>query len=374
MRIAITGDIVYNSPITELCEKGNGHDFLQIFQPAISHIQNCDYLIVNPESCFSGESFGYTSARYSFNTPVKALEDLKSMGVGLVTLANNHCMDRGYEGILATAENCEKVGMDYIGISAGERNAVKIKDFGNKKIAFVNATYGTNAFAHGNFLPEDKKLTAVAMIQPEEDLEGAMHLLESNAAIEAEKNALYKNGNSHAAPHLEAVKKDIEFAKANSDFVIMLLHSGGQYNPEPDAYTLFVCGEIKKMGADMIVTNHPHIILHSEFDENGIFTAYCLGNLLYARPYDRAVSTVNHEYSALLYIDFDEGVKYPKLSFSVMRHISVEGKVPKVYNAYDYYKITGDTQTHDNLIAFANRFMPGMGYSQPRAEYEITKK
>ncbi len=373
MRIAITGDVLYNNPTRELCTTGEGYDFKQMFEPALAALNNCDYLIINPETCFSGEKFGYTNARYCFNTPIKALYDLKSIGTDLVTLANNHCMDRAYEGLLATVSNCEQAGLDYIGISAGERNAVKIKDFGSKKIGFVNATYGTNAFAHHNFLPKDKKLTAVAMIQPEEDLEGAMHLLESNESIELEKNKLYEDGNSFARPFIDAVKEDVEFAKENSDFVIMLLHSGGQYNAETDPYTIFICEEIKKMGADMIVTNHPHIILPSEFDNKGIFTAYCLGNLIYPFPHDPSESVVNSEYSALLYITFDETDAYPQLSFSIMRHICEAGKPVRVYNAYDYYIMTGDMKTHDNIIFFANRFMPGMDYKTAEAEYKIDR-
>ena len=34
----------------------------------------------------------------------------------MLTLANNHCMDRGETGIINTLENCERYGFDTIGI------------------------------------------------------------------------------------------------------------------------------------------------------------------------------------------------------------------------------------------------------------------
>ncbi len=373
MRICITGDVLYQNPISDLCKKEEGYDYIQCLKPALAYMQNSDYLIVNPETSFAGEELGYTAERYSFNTPEAALAQLKEIGVGLVTLANNHIMDRDYAGLLATIKNCEKAGIDYIGISNKERKGVVIKELGDLKIGFVNATYGTNAFAHHNLLPKDKKLSAVAMTQPEEDLEGAVHLLESNEAIAKETEALYKCGDGASAPFLKALKTDIEYAKQNSDFVIMLLHSGGQYNAEAEAYTKMLCERIKKMGADIIVTNHPHIILPCEFDENGIFTAYCLGNLQSAFPHDANVSRVNREYSALLYLDFNCDKKYPDIAFSIMRCIASKDKPPMVYNAYDYFKLMGDKQTEKEMIAFANRFMPNMNYISAQKEYKIRR-
>ncbi len=371
MRICITGDILFHKPIIDMCKTEDGYDFTSCLSNVIPYFEGCDLVIANPETPFAGEELGYTSERYCFNTPTKALQDLKSVGIGMVTLANNHAMDRDYAGLLATVKNCEDVGMEYIGVSAGERNAVKIKDLGGKRIAFVNATYGTNAFSHHNFLPDDKKLSAIAMTQPEEDLAGAMHLLEPNERISQEVEELYGNGNPQAEPFLNELGKDIKYAKEHSDFTIMLLHSGGQYNAETEAYTRLLCEKIKKMGADMIVTNHPHIILPSELDQNGIFTAYCLGNLQAAFPHDPKVSLVNREYSALLYLTFDGEAAYPEISFSIMRCVISDNRPPMVYNAYDYYRITGDVQTRDDMIAFANRFMPNREYCSAEKEYKI---
>ncbi len=373
VKIAFTGDILYQMPMNELCAKGDSYDYRQILMNGFSSLLDCDYLVANTETPFAGEGFGYTNERYQFNTPTKALKNLKHSGVDLLTMANNHCMDRDYEGLVATCENIERIGMDYIGISKGERNSVFIKNFSKLKIAFVNATYGTNAFHHHNLLPKEKLLSAVSMIQPEEDLEGATHLLESNPDIEKEVKALYENGNPFAEPMLKALENDIKLARKNSDYIIMLLHCGGQYNLETEAYTKLVCEKIKAMGADMVIVNHPHIILPSAFDKNGVFTAYCLGNLQQTNAHNFESCPINSEYSALLYLEFDENRSQPQISFSIMRNVVEEDgvKPPKVYNAYDYFKLTGDAQTEKDIIFYANRFMPNMNYTEAKPEYII---
>ncbi len=374
MRIAFTGDILFQNPINDLCKTSEGYDYKECLESVEKYFKACDYVVANPETPFATERLGFTSERYSFNTPSEALRDLKKVGVNLVTLANNHAMDRAYEGLLETVKEVKKSGLEFIGVSDGDRNSIKIKDFGFIKIAFVNATYGTNAFSHHNYLPKDKHLSAISLIQPEEELEGATHLLESNEKIEKEVFALYgdkKEGNVCAKPYLDALSKDIKYAKNNADYVVMLLHSGGQYNEEADAYTKLVCKKIKTMGADIIIANHPHIILSSEIDGDGFFTAYCLGNLMSAFKHNEERSKINWEYSILFYLDFVEGESKPKLSFSIMRHISSESAKPKVYNAYDYYLLTGDKQTEKNIIAFANRFIKNKNYDKAQREYQI---
>ena len=101
------------------------------------------------------------------------VDALKKAGFNLLCLTNNHIMDRGEQGILNTLENCRELGVDTVGAfkTANERNKIYVKNIGGIKVAFLNYTYGTNAFAHHRYL-EHKYM--VNLSQPEECKEGSV--------------------------------------------------------------------------------------------------------------------------------------------------------------------------------------------------------
>ncbi len=368
-RVGIVGDLLYETPMNEICAAGDGYDYRQLLLPAFSDILDCDFLTGNPETPYSGKELLYTHERWCFNTPEEGLFTLKKNGFDMLTFANNHCTDRGLEGLKMTCKHCREAGMDFIGISDGERNAVYIKDFGDRKVAFVNATYGTNAFANRQFLPEELTLKAVALTQPQETLAGSIHLLEPLEKIEELVQEGYDPDRAEVLPYLGAIRADIEYAKKNADYVVMLLHCGGQYNEVPDAYTRKVVERIKSFGADMVVANHPHIILPSTL-EGDYFTAYSIGNLQSAVEKSEEMGRINPSYSAVLYLDFEEGVKEPSLSFSIMK-ICYGEKTPKTSNVYEIYRKTKDEKIKEEGIAFANRFFPDGKYTTLQRKYKI---
>lgn len=149
----------------------------------------------------------------------------------MLCLANNHIMDRGEQGILNTLENCRKLGVDTVGAfkTANEIDKIYVKNISGIKVAFLNYTYGTNAFAHHRYL-EHKYM--VNLFQPEERKEGSVFLLNSYEQIAKATDEIYNKGICY-----EFAKPYIEQLKNESDFVVIIMHSGGQYNDVPEAYT-----------------------------------------------------------------------------------------------------------------------------------------
>lgn len=375
VKISFTGDLLYQMPMNDLCRTGDGYDFMPLLQTMWSRLSDTDYLIGNIESPVAGEELdGYTHEKYCFNSPDEVLQALKKSGFDMVSLANNHSMDRGQEGIAATLAACEREGLEHIGMyrTAEENDEVFVRNIGGIRVGFVNYTYGTNAFAHHRFLDEDKKYM-VKMTQPEETLEGAIDLLKPLEKIEEATRKLYDPVSPVVAPYLEKLKWDIQRTKEQSDYVVMLLHSGGQYNIEPDAYTKMLADKIWEYGADVIIGNHPHIILPSAY-ENGRFTAYCLGNLISARsgPSD---CPVDANFSAVVNLILEKkgGEIEQHITFRLCQTIrDTEGKVvPYTVDTYDYWKEHPTEEYHRLILEYANRFMPGMNYAEPQAEYRI---
>ena len=195
----------------------------------------------------------------------------------------------------------------------------------------MNYTYGSNAFAHHRFLSDDLSGT-VNLFQPQETLPGSIHLLESMETIGSETDRLYRHPSDeydrYIKPHLDMLRNDIADAKAESDFTVVVMHSGGQYNPTPDPYTLMLAEKIREYGADCIVGHHPHI-LHGYDVKDGVLCAYSIGNLLCIPS--SMQDPVGTAYSALLRLTLEKDEKGTRLTdagFSLIRTIEPENGAP----------------------------------------------
>ena len=338
--VMLTGDIMCQPGLTELCTAPDGkRDYTKTIGALREAFSAPDLLIGNLETPIAGEAFSFTHERYCFNSPDEFAQMLKDDGFDLVCLANNHCMDRGEAGIDATLDTLDRIGLPHTGIyrNASERVPTVLTANGIR-VGIVNYTYGTNAFAHHTFLSE-KNSPRVNLFQPEETLPGSVHLLESMEDIAEKTEALYERQNplydTEIAPHLARLEQDIADTKAVSDFVIVVMHSGGQYNPMPDAYTRKVAENLRKMGADCIVGHHPHVIHPSVF-EDGVFCAYSLGNF-YCTP-SGAHEPLPASYSALLTLTLEQdenGTRLAHGDFILAKTMEEQGKAPYVVYASD---------------------------------------
>lgn len=325
--INLTGDILCSPGVTDRFTD-NGHiDYSPILEQIKCSLSDCDLLVGNLETPIAGAELQFTHERYCFNTPEEFAEMLRDTGFGLVTLANNHCMDRGEEGLFRTLDNLDRIGLPHTGLNRDGEKRYIVKEVNGIKLAFVNYTYGTNAFAHHIFLENDTS-GRVNLFQPQETLPGSIHLLESMEHIGRETERLYFTQNEeydrYIKPHLDMLRADISDAKKESDFVIFIMHSGGQYNPTPDPYTEMLVSKLREYGADCIVGHHPHVI-HGYDVKDGVFCAYSLGNLV-CDPVD-AQDPVGAAHSALLKLTVEKdetGAKLTDASFSLIRTVRPE--------------------------------------------------
>ena len=366
-KISFTGDF--------LCYPSITRDYGPTYDAIFSHagkLKDCDYLVGNLESPIAGAEMLYTHERYCFNTPEGYAEALKRAGFDLITLANNHCMDRWEEGILRTLANLRGMGFDTLGMYATqeERDTIFIKEFDGIKIAFINYTYGTNAFAHFRFLEHPYMIN---LFQPEETKKGSIHLLDSNEEIAAHVARIYgEQGEEYECvhPYLEQLKSDIQRAKEEADYVIMIMHSGGQYNIEVDPYTKHLASLIRSYGADIIVGHHPHIIQPCEYNGDHL-TIYSIGNFIDSIKII-GEQEINSRYNVVLHLTFEkvDGKVQVKKQFSlykVMEHDDL------LYTAdtYDLYQENPDEELKKDILFFVNRFVNADKYSEVQEIYDL---
>lgn len=237
------------------------YDFSNVFKNIKDYTKNADITVGNLETTFAGKSRGYTGYP-TFNTPEVLGKNLKSIGVDVLSTANNHCMDKGYSGLVSTLDFLDEYGLDYTGTSrsAEEQNTILIKDVNGIKIAFLAYTYGTN----GITVPKDKSYSV---------------------------NLIDK----------ALIKEHIELAKAqNVDVICVNMHWGTEYKLKPTSSQEDLADFLFENGVDIILGSHPHVLekmekrtitLKDGTKKDG-FVIYSLGNFVSGQIYANTKSTV----------------------------------------------------------------------------------
>lgn len=200
-------------------------------------------------------------------------------------------------------------------------------------------------------------------------------MLNSNEQIKEDVDKLYYTKNDTfdniLKPYMDRLKRDIEKAKSEADYVVMCSHCGGQYNSEVDAYTLYVCEQIKKFGADIIINNHPHIIQKSSI-KDGYFISYSIGNFISddGNGIENKEGIIDANYAVLvnLYIKEESGKIKTKIGFKVIKNIITDGQLPKTVNTYNEYMKNKSEKLKNEILFYAGRFADS---SYDRVEYFI---
>lgn len=237
------------------------YDFSNVFKNIRKYTENADITIGNLETTFASSSRGYTGYP-TFNAPEILGQNLKDIGVDVLTTANNHCMDKGNSGLVSTLNFLDNYGIAHTGTarSEDEQNTILIKDVNGIKIAFLSYTYGTN----GITIPSDKPYSV---------------------------NLIDK----------ELIKKHIASAKEqNVDVICVSMHWGIEYKLKPNSTQKELADFLFENGVDIILGSHPHVLepmekrtitLNDGTTKDG-FVIYSLGNFVSGQVYANTKSTV----------------------------------------------------------------------------------
>lgn len=256
--ISAVGDLMCHN--RQLKSAWNARDKSYSFDDYYTHIapyiQASDFAFGNLETVL--EASGAYSGFPHFNSPKSFSAALKSAGFDLLTAANNHIYDRGFEGITSTVQTLSDQQIPYVGIHAqsGESN-VKLQSVQGFSVCVLAYTQ------HTNQTPASSRAYAV------------------NLYSEAQ------------------VKADIQAARQQgADIVIVSLHWGTEYSRTPSQTARAQAKMLLQAGADAVIGSHPHVLQPMEWvdftDEGGQLhrglVAYSLGNFIHnqVEPYTDA--------------------------------------------------------------------------------------
>lgn len=316
MRITFTGDILVYQSQDEGCLKSDGkRDYLPIFEKVKPLLAESDYVVGSMETTLAGQQAGYTTSSIRFNTPDELVSALKEVGFDMLTTANNHCFDRGEDGLRRTIETIRQYGLEQTGTRLSEEEPTYlVKDFDGTRVAFVAYTYGTNSDDNGFIVPQGKEYLVnltrkqdlpyhsplwkrvirkmLTLFRKPKPTSGIVGDCVADIEVTNGRNVLFEK------QMLETIRE----AKQRADIVIMCLHSGGQFNSQVGAYTNHLFDIIADAGADAIICNHAHKIL-PVYKKGNCIIAAALGNFSCSPGEGYWVEGVEADYSALLTLD-----------------------------------------------------------------------
>ena len=237
MRMIIGADLVPTKSNFGLFFAGDaetlvGSDLKQILDGA-------DYRIFNLEVPLTDLESPIAKCGPNLIAPAETIKGYMAMGVNVLTLANNHILDQGAQGLESTCKVLQQNGIAYVGAGKTPEEAAKpyIVDFADKKV-------GIYACAEHEFSIVSEHTAGANPFDPLESLD-----------------------------HVAELKKQC-------DYVIVLYHGGKEHYRYPSPNLQKICRKLVEKGADLVVCQHSHCI-GCEEKYNGGTIVYGQGNFLF---------------------------------------------------------------------------------------------
>lgn len=161
----------------------------------------------------------------------------------VLSLANNHTPNYGQKGLLDTFNYLEKAKIEFVGAgrNSKESRTPKIIDRSEMQIAFL-------AYNDTDVVPDSYEAGA--------------------------------NTAGTAFMNIATIKDDIDYARQQSDVVIVSMHSGIEYTPGPNHRQIEFAHAAIDAGAEIVIGHHPHVVQSVE-EYRGKLIIYSLGNFIF---------------------------------------------------------------------------------------------
>lgn len=186
---------------------------------------------------------------YVFRAPPSVVAGLQYSGFNLLSLANNHALDFGVDGLFDTITALGHAGIAHVGAgrSAEEAHAPRLLAVNGIRVAVL---------AYVN-VPNDSVSGWVA---------------QSWAAAAGKPGVAWGTA--------DAIRHDVKAARGQADLVIVSLHSGFEYTGTVNGTQRTLARAAIDAGAALVLGGHPHVLQGVEFYK-GVPVIYSLGNFVF---------------------------------------------------------------------------------------------
>ena len=261
--LAVCGDTMSHMPQTNDAydaETGE-YDYTTSLQYVKPWIEAADYAVSNLETTLSG---GPNYSGYpAFNSPDALAHALKDAGFDLLSTANNHSLDKRFNGLSRTLDVLDEVGLSHVGTYRTQEeydanSGIVVADVGGISVAFLSYTYGTNA------------------VPVAEGKEFSINLFNTDYMT------------TLSTPDTEKIQREMAAARAlDTDLIAVIMHWGVEYQTKQNRYQEQLADLLFEEGADLVLGGHPHVLQPMELrtleDGRTGFLCYSLGNFISAQ-------------------------------------------------------------------------------------------
>lgn len=337
IRLTFVGDIALDKPLLKAAkDRGKGkYDFTEVFHTE-DVFRGSDLVVGNLETVFGG-GHRFNKKPYHYNSPDSFCKAIKDAGIGLVSTANNHCMDEGVTGLRRTLNVLSGLGIANTGTyDDNVKNRYLIRDINGVRIAFYSLTYSVNVGMES--LSCDDLYRYVNIIgfsgQSMPILKQYYRYVLKRKIVQIKKKIRHQSTiSSHIDKYsdnkinkewMANIEQQLKKAKENSDLLVVLLHIGGQFNTRPGTFSTYIVEKLSSLGADVIIGNHPHTVQAVREIETGVpgrrtLVAYSLGGYCMSVSGEYLVHECLPEFSLALHVDVDEKTKNFTYSVDVLK-------------------------------------------------------
>jgi len=239
--LVFMGDMAFNSRIDDrIVSQGKEYPFEEM----MPIIEDADLTFANLETPISSRGREEEGKYCTFRADDVVIDSMLHAGIDAVSIANNHCLDYGYDALNDTVDHLEEAGIEHAGLWYGDR-------IGNCTITrpVIIEADGLKV----GFLAYTEKVSDNWMASSERM--GPMPL------------------------DRDLMESDIGYSVERVDLLIVSIHwrKWPQYTEGPESSDRDLCHDVIDWGADIVMGHGPHTVHEVEGYRDALIL-YSLGN------------------------------------------------------------------------------------------------
>ena len=315
LSLIMVGDaLIHESVYADAKDSNGNYDFKPMLEEIKPIVSEYDLAYYNQETILGGKEIGL-STYPQFNSPYEVGDAFVDAGFNLVSLANNHTLDRGEKAIINSC-NYWKNKRAYVAgsyCSMDERNYIKVRERNYISYAMLSYTTVDNGLKRPN-----GKEYYLNLYDPEQ------------------------------------VKKDVEQYRDKVDVLMVAMHWGEEYTHRPVEEEREIANYLASLGVDIVIGSHPHVVQPIEYIDNTL-VIYSLGNFISAQ---RGIEKLT---GLMVSLNINKNLQTNKVTLS-----DIEAKLLYTYSDTKKgyrgnFKVYPYTKLNDSLLSnheeYYNRYM-----------------
>lgn len=256
VRMVAVGDNLIQTAVLRAAQSyasDGTYDFRPCYENVKPYIQAGDVAVINQETLIANDEYEITGSNFNFNSPTQVGEAILDAGFNVITVSNNHMLDKGVGGLTAAMNYWDNMrARNDITVVGAYRNKedlenIRIREVNGVKMAFLAFTEHTNGIP----IPKDTEIQIIL------------------------------------TSDIETMKSQIRAADAIADVVVVSVHWGVEDSFVVSDERREMAQDFVDWGADVILGTHTHTAETMEYltREDGTqgFVFYSLGNFISAQ-------------------------------------------------------------------------------------------